>query len=93
MQWFLIFNNFQIYILRLLLLRAKTTFSQPVDDNLKKSLKYIKSSFENLEPVDTYTLVLSLYAFKLDSQDIIMIEEIETELNKELKIRKKSCVL
>ena len=64
------------------LLKTKMALSQPVNDNLKKGLKYLKSSLENLESADTYTLALSLYAFKLDSQDIIMIEEIEAELDK-----------
>lgn len=74
------------YVLITLLTTIKSTNIQIKYDKSKilKGLLYLKSAIYEIEDVNTYTLSLCLYTFKLSNEfmDRAVIKEIEYELEK-----------
>ena len=52
------------------------------DLQITKTFQYLKNSLVNINDVDTYTLALSLYAFKMSNYDVESAIIIENELDK-----------
>ena len=64
------------------MLKSKIALNITLNQKINKGLTYLKLSLENIELTDTYTLALSLYAFKIDSFDLKIIKKVENELDK-----------